>query len=281
MKTLIIIGLILGVGIILFTVLNTLSEIRNQECKADGGIMTGPFSCMISHADYTIPPINKTTPKPIPDFDLLVPSDSEQITSENIDERLEITKQFIDSNTFEEATILQTEIDYVSKRVVVSISSEDFSEDFTDEYFEEKIKNWIPFETRILIVRGFVQSDSESLESSRISDLEVIVSGEKQVRRGTTHSIEIQVIRGTSPIEGARVFLDIEDYGENIIKEFKGYTDSRGYFVFSWEIPQSFDDVETLLAIIDVTDGRSSKTVLFKFQVYCLPGEQNCKAKGN
>ena len=111
--------------------------------------------------------------------------------------------------------------------------------------------------------------------------LEIKVVGEKQVRRGTTHTIEIQVVRGDIPIENARVFLDIEDYGEDIIKESKGYTDSQGYFVFSWEIPQSFDDVETLLAIIDVTDRISSKTELFKFQVYCLPGEQNCKVKGN
>ncbi|MGI0056730.1 MAG: hypothetical protein ACREAK_05075 [Nitrosarchaeum sp.] len=111
--------------------------------------------------------------------------------------------------------------------------------------------------------------------------LQIKVVGENQVRRGTTHSIEIQVVRGSSPIEGARVFIDIEDYGEDIIKEFDGYTDSQGYFVFSWEIPQTFDDVETLLAFIDVTDGISSKTELFKFQVYCLPGEKNCKAKGN
>ena len=111
--------------------------------------------------------------------------------------------------------------------------------------------------------------------------LQIKVVGENQVRRGTTHSIEIQVIRGSSPIEGARVFIDIEDYGEDLIKEFDGYTNSEGYFVFSWEIPQNFDDVETLLAFIDVTDGISSKTELFKFQVYCLPGEQNCKVKGN
>jgi hypothetical protein len=111
--------------------------------------------------------------------------------------------------------------------------------------------------------------------------MQIKVVGENQVRRGTTQSIEIQVVRGSSPIEGARVFIDIEDYGEDLIKEFDGYTNSDGYFVFSWEIPQSFDDVETLLAFIDVTDGISSKTELFKFQVYCLPGEKNCKAEGN
>ncbi len=111
--------------------------------------------------------------------------------------------------------------------------------------------------------------------------LQIKVVGENQVRRGTTHTIEIQVVRGDIPIQGSRVFIDIEDYGEDIIKEFDGYTNSQGYFVFSWEIPQIFDDVEMLLAIIDVTDGISSKTELFKFQVYCLPGEQNCKVKGN
>jgi len=139
-----------------------------------------------------------------------------------------------------------------------------------------------------LIERGWAVSEPGSKVSSQDTNselgtppLQIKVVGEKQVRRGTTQTIEMQVIRGSSPIEGARVFIDIEDYGEDIIKEFKGYTDSQGYFVFSWEIPQSFDDVETLLAFIDVTDGISSKTELFKFQVYCLPGEQNCKVKGN
>ena len=111
--------------------------------------------------------------------------------------------------------------------------------------------------------------------------LQIKVIGEKQVRRGTTQTIQIQVVRGDNPIEGARVFIDIEDYGEDLIKEFDGYTNSQGYFVLSWEIPQSFDDIETLLAFIDVTDDISSKTELFKFQVFCLPGEKDCKAEGN
>lgn len=139
-----------------------------------------------------------------------------------------------------------------------------------------------------LIERGWAVSEPESKVSSQDTNsehgtppLQIKVVGEKQVRRGTTQTIEIQVVRGSIPIDGVRVFIDIEDYGEDIIKEFKGYTNSQGYFVFSWEIPQSFDDVETLLAIIDVTDGISSKTELFKFQVYCLPGEKNCKTKGN
>ena len=115
----------------------------------------------------------------------------------------------------------------------------------------------------------------------KILSLEVKIVGEKQIRRGTTQTLEIQVLRDEIPIERAQVFIDIEDYGENIIKEFNGYTNSQGVFVFSWEIPKRFDDLETLLAIIDVTDNISSKTILFKFQVYCLPGERDCKVEGN
>ena len=114
-----------------------------------------------------------------------------------------------------------------------------------------------------------------------ILSLEVKIVGEKEIRRGTTQTLEVQVLRDKIPIERAQVFIDIEDYGENIIKEFNGYTNSQGVFVFSWEIPKRFDDLETLLAIIDVTDNVSSKTILFKFQIYCLPGERDCKVEGN
>ncbi len=83
------------------------------------------------------------------------------------------------------------------------------------------------------------------------------------------------------PIEDAHVFLTIEDYDKNIIRGFNGRTNSDGVFVFSWEIPERFDDIETLLAYVGVTDRFSSNTVLFKFQVYCLPGEPGCRAEGN
>ena len=114
-----------------------------------------------------------------------------------------------------------------------------------------------------------------------ILSIEVKIVGEKKIRRGTTQTLEIQVLRDEIPIERAQVFIDIEDYGENIIKEFNGYINSQGVFVFSWEIPKRFDDLETLLAIVDVTDNISSKTILFKFQVYCLLGERDCKVEGN
>ena len=66
-----------------------------------------------------------------------------------------------------------------------------------------------------------------------------------------------------------------------MIREFEGFTNTNGDFIFSWEIPKSFDDLETLLAYVSVTYGESSKTTLFKFQIYCLPGEPQCKIEGN
>lgn len=111
--------------------------------------------------------------------------------------------------------------------------------------------------------------------------LHVDVTGQQQVRRGTTHDIMVDVTRNGNPVHDALVRITIEDYGKDVIREFKGKTDASGKFVFSWEIPKSFDDIETLLAYVDVTDDISAKTVLFKFQVYCLPNEKGCKVKGN
>lgn len=113
------------------------------------------------------------------------------------------------------------------------------------------------------------------------TQLQVVITGEELVRRGTTHTINVLVTDGYLPIEGAKVTLTIEDYGENIIREFDGLTDQNGYFVFSWEIPKSFDDYETLLAYISVSGNGSSQTHLWKFQIYCLPGTSNCKIDGN
>lgn len=113
------------------------------------------------------------------------------------------------------------------------------------------------------------------------SVLQVKITGEELVRRGTTHTINVHVSDGINPIPGAKVTLVIEDYGEDIIREFDGFTNQNGYFVYSWEIPKSFDDIETLLAYISVSGNGSSQTQLFKFRVYCMPGEDNCKVEGN
>ena len=111
--------------------------------------------------------------------------------------------------------------------------------------------------------------------------LQVVITGEQMVRRGTTHSINVRVSDGYNPIEGAKVTLTIENYGEDIIREFDGLTNQDGYFIFSWEIPKSFDDIETLLTFISVSGNGSSQTHLWKFQVYCLPGTSNCNIDGN
>jgi len=120
-----------------------------------------------------------------------------------------------------------------------------------------------------------------NVNTQNISELEVVVNGQHLVRRGVTHTITSYVTLGDKPVEGARVTLTIEDYGENIIRESNGFTDANGLFSFSWEIPKKYDDIETLLAYVDVTYDNSSVTKLFKFQVYCLPGESNCNIKGN
>lgn len=119
------------------------------------------------------------------------------------------------------------------------------------------------------------------VSTDKSSEIQVVITGDELVRRGTTHSINVKVTDGYFPIEGAKVTLTIEDYGEDIIREFDGFTDPQGYFIFSWEIPKSFDDYETLLAYISVSGNGSSQTHLWKFQIYCLPGTPNCKIDGN
>ncbi len=111
--------------------------------------------------------------------------------------------------------------------------------------------------------------------------LQVIISGEEWVRRGTIQTINVHVTDGYSPIEGAKVTIVIEDYGEDIIREFDGLTNQNGNFVYSWEVTKKLDDLETLLAFISVSGNDSSQTHLWKFQVYCLPGTDNCKIDGN
>ena len=131
-----------------------------------------------------------------------------------------------------------------------------------------------------LIERGWITKDSGNAEPAIPSGLQVDVTGQQQIRRGTTHDIAVDVTRDGFFVSDALVRITIEDYGKNVIRDFTGRTDDSGRFVFSWEIPKSFDDIKTLLAYVDVTDDMSAKTILFKFQVYCLPGETGCKVEG-
>jgi hypothetical protein len=111
--------------------------------------------------------------------------------------------------------------------------------------------------------------------------LQVVITGEDWVRRGTIQTINVHVTDGFNPIEGAKVTIVIEDYGEDIIREFDGLTNQNGNFIYSWEVTKKLDDLETLLAFISVSGNDSSQTHLWKFHVYCLPGTDNCKIDGN
>lgn len=175
----------------------------------------------------------------------------------------------------------QLSVDYFSL-----ISSNDVSERIPFWFvivFHWWVENTISDAEFIQCVQYLVNSKilTVNVTDQSVSEIKVSVDGQHLIRRGVTHTITSHVTLDDKPVEGARITLTIEDYGENIIREFNGFTDSNGLLVFSWEIPKKFDDLETLLAYIDVTYDNSSITKLFKFQVYCLPGESNCKINGN
>ena len=177
------------------------------------------------------------------------------------------------AKNLEKITSIKTKTDEKGKfsflwKVPNNLQSSNYDIHVTDGKIKKEV------ETTII---GILPDKTNSINTG----LDVKVEGEKQVRRGTTHNIEVHVYRDSIPVEGARVFLTIEDYGEDIIREFRGHTNQEGYFVYSWEIPKTFDDIQTLLAFVGVTDGNSSITELFKFHVYCLPGEKGCKVDGN
>ncbi len=111
------------------------------------------------------------------------------------------------------------------------------------------------------------------------SALDVSVNGQKTVRRGTTQNILVHVTDSEGPVNGATVFVRVEDYGEDVFEEFKGFTNSEGSYNVSWEISENFPNLKTLLVYVDVTDGLSSTTKVFTFEVYCLCGEPNCKCR--
>jgi predicted transcriptional regulator len=149
--------------------------------------------------------------------------------------------------------------------------------------FEWLLENKITDQEFIYSIQFLINNKIVNIISNntQTENFTVSVQGQQLIRRGTTQTITTHVTYGDMPIEGAKVILTIEDYGEDIIREFDGFSDKNGDFIYSWEIPKNVDDIEMLLAYISVTYGSSSTTKLFKFQVYCLPGELNCKVKGN
>ena len=116
------------------------------------------------------------------------------------------------------------------------------------------------------------------LETPDLQKLYISMEGKSQVRRGTIQSIIVTVTDGEEPIRDVIVLVQVEDYGENKLKDFKGNTDSNGNYIFSWEIDKNAKE-ETLLVFVDVTDGFSSASSVFSFEVTCHCGEQNCECR--
>jgi hypothetical protein len=90
--------------------------------------------------------------------------------------------------------------------------------------------------------------------------------------------IAVTVTDEQDPINGATVIVQVEDYGDNILKDFKGQTDLYGKYLFSWEIDKNAD-AETVLVFVDATDGFSSASSVFSFEVICHCGEPDCKCR--
>lgn len=120
-----------------------------------------------------------------------------------------------------------------------------------------------------------IENDSETVDPQRFF---VDIEGKSQVRRGTMQDLIITVTDGQEPIRDVIVLVQVEDYGENILKDFKGNTDSNGNYVISWEIDKNAE-AETLLVFVDVTDGFSSTSSVFSFEVTCHCGEQDCECR--
>lgn len=178
----------------------------------------------------------------------------------------------------------------------------------TNQEYQHKIPPWVKINTEwwlnekisdkefLLMIQYLINENIISLPSIEkdtnfhsdigsqfpTGQLKVEITGEKFVRRGTMQSLMVKVMDEFSlPIKGAKIVLTVEDYGEDVIFNFDGKSNEVGQYLFSWEIPKRFNDIETLIAFIDVTDGLSSITKRFVFQVYCQPGEKNCEVEGN
>lgn len=109
--------------------------------------------------------------------------------------------------------------------------------------------------------------------------MDVTVEGHKAVRRGTPQDVTVHVTNIQGPIDGATVFVRVEDHSKTVFEEFEGRTDSNGRYTVSWRISHDFANLKTFLVYVDVTDGFSSSTKMFSFQTYCLCGEPNCMCR--
>lgn len=127
-----------------------------------------------------------------------------------------------------------------------------------------------------LVDRGVLQVSGHVVDQDGI---QVSVGGHKAVRRGTAQDVSVYVTDVRGPVDGAVVFVRVEDYSSTVLHEFEGRTDSDGTYGVSWRMTHDIPNLKTFLVYIDVTDGFSSATKMFSFQVYCLCGEPNCMCR--
>lgn len=276
MKTILLI--VIGIISVIAIVISVLGVVQyqsayNQRCNSDGGFVVDFLRCTYIHEDFPGPKIEGNIADEICS---ITGGECPSYYIGNIQEDGSIMVGMTFSNGTQEKQFvffIKNETLNYEERVNGKLISESESEQIlepesTSKQIPEPESKQIP-ETK------------PTPKTTFPSGLQVKVTGEQQVRRGITHDITVDVTRDGHVVPGALVIITIEDYGENVIRDYEGRTDNSGRFVFSWEIPKSFDDIETLLAYVDVTDDISAKTILFKFQVYCIPGEVGCKVEGN
>lgn len=205
----------------------------------------------------------------------------------------EYTIQVLESSVY--STVIP--ITYDSPLGTYTVLAYHLGKELPRSYFQLRSEQYIPAwikETARWLAEGKISDrdfvlSMQYLIDSKVIDLgpvmilqesfDVSVNGLKAVRRGTMQSLDIHVSNVNGPVDGATVSVRVENYGENVLEEFDGTTDSNGDYNVSWELSKDFNDIETFLVFVDVTDGVSSKTNMFKFQVYCLCGEPNCRCR--
>lgn len=146
----------------------------------------------------------------------------------------------------------------------------------TKLWVEQKIseQEFVHF-VQYLVDKKIIKFDGVILKNP---EMVVMVDGYKAVRQGTAQDIIATVRDDAGPIEGATVFVRVENYNKDVLWEFHGITDHAGKYRVSWEI-RDVNDLETLIAFIDVTDGIHSRTEKFVFDVYCICAQINCKCR--
>jgi len=112
---------------------------------------------------------------------------SAEITFDNMDKRMEMTQQILEQLGHTQANIEYVFPDLFAKQVIVSFSADEFTKEKTSQYYENKLKDWIPFETRISIATdsgsdspfAYQGGMSPNIESIKFLEESIVFSGYK------------------------------------------------------------------------------------------------------